>query len=452
MKSAMTRLTAALLVGLVACSARAAVISTAANGGTGAFSVSSTDLANSNQATFSSASLTAGTANFGSSVPALFEGTMYADAGAGNTEGLRSLTPSNGAVLVLSLNTALNPTGYDIQSINTYTGTAQSRSGQAYDVAISNVAAPNTFIPLYSVTSALANNVDGGTGEVRVSTVQNAGNLLLGTGVAKIQFTFQDCCASATVDNSMFREIDVLGSVTGAPVPTFSQAALTGTNQILPAGNGFNLAAALNFIYPGAQGGVAAPGTVNGIPFQNIAWDNGAAQALTAGGSVTITPVLGARQRFQVTGSTISGPDEAVLESIANTINFLGANEQVSTNLAGLPANTPVRVQVIGGDAGTGLNNWLGDLEVIVNGLVVGNWTVIADDNQNTASLATFTATTNGSGQLNMTFRQINQPPGQFAGIAGLVVMTNVNTIPEPASLSMLGLGALALLRRRRLA
>jgi hypothetical protein len=251
----------------------------------------------------------------------------------------------------------------------------------------------------------------------------------------------------------MFREIDVFGSVTGAPAPVFSQAALINTAQILAPDATHTLLGAVNLIYPAAQAGVAAPGTVNGIAFQNIAWDNASPQALTQGGNVTVTPILGGRQRFQQTAATISGPDEAVLESIANTINFLGAGEEVSVNFANLPAGQGVRVQVIGGDNGTGIQNWLGDIEVTANGLIVGTWDIIADDNQTTASLATFLATTSATGALNLNFRQINSPPGQFAGIAGIIVTTApAAAVPEPATLSMLGLAALGLLRRRRAA
>jgi len=137
-----------------------------------------------------------------------------------------------------------------------------------------------------------------------------------------------------------------------------------------------------------------------------------------------------------------------VLESIANTINFFNAGDVISTNLAGLPANTRVQVQVIGGDAGAGFNNWLGDLEITANGNLIGLWDTVADDNLTTASLATFFAMTDAAGQLNLTFRETQPNPAPFAGIAGIVVTSTL--IPEPATLGLLGVAGLALLRRRR--
>jgi len=108
-----------------------------------------------------------------------------------------------------------------------------------------------------------------------------------------------------------------LGVIPGSTIPfagiagvvilgetTFAQAPLTNTSQITTLGR--TLAAA-NLFYPQAQGGVVAPGTVNGIQFVDIAFDVAGPQALGGGASITVTPALGGRARFQDTAGTISG-------------------------------------------------------------------------------------------------------------------------------------------------
>jgi hypothetical protein len=237
--------------------------------------------------------------------------------------------------------------------------------------------------------------------------------------------------------------------------PAFSQSVLHSSAQILGADAQFMPGVGANFRYSNQPAGVA--GTVSGIAFQDVDWlaAGGSPQAIGGGVSVQVVPSFAdgtARARSQVTAPTINGADELVLESIANTINFLGSGESEQINLTGLIPNRLSRIQIIGGDAGTNFANWLGDFEVTVNGNVMGVWNIVADDNQATASLATIYAPTNALGQLNVTLRQLNAPPGQFAGIAGIAVSQAQAqpTIPEPASLGLLSLGALALLRRRR--
>lgn len=211
-----------------ATSAQAAVVSTASNGLTGTFTVSGTDLANNNQSTFSSISLTSGSALFSSSAGALVEGTMYPSGSAGDTDGLRTLTPSNGAVLVIALNTAFSPGGYDLSRIDTYTGSAgpaQPRVGQAYNVEFATVSTPSTYVALYSVFSTLDGNLDNGP-EVRVSTVRDTGNQLLASGVANVRFTFFN-----VGNESMYREIDLIG--TAVPEPATASLALLGLGGLM---------------------------------------------------------------------------------------------------------------------------------------------------------------------------------------------------------------------------
>ncbi len=237
------------------------------------------------------------------------------------------------------------------------------------------------------------------------------------------------------------------------PTPAFSQAALSNTAQVLGADASFGQGVAANFKYSNQSASV--PGTVNGITFQDVDWllAGGGPQALGGGVAVQVVPSFvdgTGRARAQNTAGTIFGAGETVLESVADTINFLNSGESEQFNFTGLHANRLSRIQIIGGDDGTGQGNWLGDLEVSVNGNVLGLWTAIADDNRLTPSIATLFAMTNNLGQLNITVRNISTG-SPFAGIAAVVVSQAI--VPEPATATM-GLMALSglLLRRRRTA
>jgi alpha-tubulin suppressor-like RCC1 family protein len=231
----------------------------------------------------------------------------------------------------------------------------------------------------------------------------------------------------------------------------FLQADLTNTNQILPGPR----AVGANFIYPGAQSGVAAPGTVSSILFTDISWVGGT-QAL--GGGVTVTPVMpdpslfedwGERNRFQDTSTTISGPDAAILQSIADTINYIGIGETEHLVFAGLGANQLVQVQLIGGDNGAFLGNWLGYFDITANAVPIGTWFAANDGDNTLATLATFTATTDAAGILDIALIEANNTPtggefeGAFAGIAGATISL---VVPEPASVLLISIGAASIL------
>ena len=80
------------------------------------YGVSATDLINTGQATFSSIAFS-GTANWGSSVGKLNDGAE----GGGGTNNGECLAPSDGGVVTVVLDTAVNSSGYDITSIITLT-------------------------------------------------------------------------------------------------------------------------------------------------------------------------------------------------------------------------------------------------------------------------------------------------------------------------------------------
>lgn len=235
----------------------------------------------------------------------------------------------------------------------------------------------------------------------------------------------------------------------GAAFAAFAEAPLTNTSQILAPANPGDVLAGVDFRYPG-QGNPG--GTVSGIAFQEVNPLAGPTP-LTGGGTVDLTGAGGDddRSRSQNSAPTISGADQAALEAIADTINFVGLGETTNLVFTGLPVSTPVQVQLIGGDAGSGFQNWFGAFDITANGTAVnpGDPWNAADDVDTTASLATFDAVTDAAGGLTLSLTN-NRPiepgsNGSFAGIGGAVV-----AVPEPTSLAALALGGLLALRRRR--
>ena len=243
-----------------------------------------------------------------------------------------------------------------------------------------------------------------------------------------------------------------------APATAFAaltEAPLTNTSQIIAPGPGETLMAAVNFRYAGSQPDAAGP--VNGITFTDID-PRGGIVGLNTGVGVDVqgigTGPADDRSRSQNTAATISGPDDANLESIANTINYIGQSEISLIHLEGLATGQPggdgLRVQIIGGDAGSGIQNWFGELTITANGTTVGTWHA-GDDNDTTASIVTFDAVPNNQGVLDIELTVNNPPPppganGSFAGYGAMVV----TLVPEPASAGLLALGGLLALRRRR--
>jgi hypothetical protein len=211
----------------------------------------------------------------------------------------------------------------------------------------------------------------------------------------------------------------------------FVQAPLTNSSQILTPGGGYpNLVAALNFRFA-SQATVS--GSINGMTIQNFDW-LGAPQALPGGGTLAITGFADDRSRFQNTAGTITGTgtSEAVLEAMANTIDYLGANETQTFSFSGLPANRAVQVQFVGGDAASSFNNWNGKLDLVANGTPIGLWNAGTEPNDTDAKIATFDAITNGTGGLTITATQT--VASNFAGIAGMFVVS----VPEPGSATLL--------------
>jgi hypothetical protein len=194
------------------CSAQT-IVSISASAPNGTFPVSSTDLANAGQPTFSSISLTSGLALYGSAVGNLVDGSMYG--GSGYTDTAYAFVPSNGSVVTITFDTSLNAAGYDLSTIKVFAGSGafQSRANQNYSVAW---AAPGsgTYTNLFSVEA----HDYGNSIETYTSTAMSDASILV-TGVGSLRFTFADTLTGGP--ESMYREIDVMGSATSAvPEPS----------------------------------------------------------------------------------------------------------------------------------------------------------------------------------------------------------------------------------------
>jgi hypothetical protein len=182
----------------------------------GTFAPSTTDLANRDQPSFGSISITEGTAAFSSSETTLVDGSMYGSLAVTNT--VPSLTPRNNTVVTLVFNTLPEPAGYDIARIDVYTGTGQGRAMQNYSVAW---APPGSSV--YQSLFAVVNAGNPNIAELRTRTIDQPSNgaAPIATGVGSLRFTFLDTSA-AGIPESMYREIDVFAA---AYAPTITSPA-----------------------------------------------------------------------------------------------------------------------------------------------------------------------------------------------------------------------------------
>ena len=186
----------------------AAIVSTTLTGANGTFPVSRADLINADNPAFSSITLDSGSELYGSSVYALNDGEIYQGQSASATG--PTLTPADGSVVTILLNTNSAPSGYALKSVVSLTGSGQGRAAQTYAVAVATVSS-GVFTPLFSVANV------GGGGETQVATRDDQGQPLA-TGVYALQITFHN----ANGMESMYREFDVfvagaLPSITTQP-------------------------------------------------------------------------------------------------------------------------------------------------------------------------------------------------------------------------------------------
>jgi len=118
----------------------------------------------------------------------------------------------NGVVLTYALDTAASPLGYNITGINTYTGWRDpGRDAQQYGVSYSTVASPSVFAPLASVNY----NPGGAPSPSDTAVLLSDSTGTLASGVAAVQFSFP------STENGFvgYRELDILGAPAGPPPP-----------------------------------------------------------------------------------------------------------------------------------------------------------------------------------------------------------------------------------------
>ena len=207
----------------------AAIVSTTQTGGTGTFPVSKADLINADNPAFSSITIDdPANALFGSSEQMLNDGLTYGPEGPDSTGG--SLTPADGTVVTIQLNTTAAPLGYDLKSVVSLTGWSD-RSAQTYEVAVATVSSA-VFTPLFGVTNV------GGSRETRVTTQDSLGQPLA-TGVSALQINFHN----ANNRESVYREFDVfatgsLPTITTQPQPQAAELGSTASFTVAATGTG----------------------------------------------------------------------------------------------------------------------------------------------------------------------------------------------------------------------
>ncbi|MBN1395628.1 MAG: FecR domain-containing protein [Pirellulales bacterium] len=186
-------------------------------GATGEFSVAADDLIAAGSQTLSDIKLIRGEIIHKGGLSKLHDGDVYGNKIAEST--FAAVTPLDGSVVEVALNTADQPSGYDVFSIVSLTGCAgragnQDRSSQKYDVAYSTVDAPDDFVLLRCDRETTVNRNARGWSEMQI-TLSCGGLRPIAQRVAKLRFTFHD--TDSEFPESAYREIDVFGSPSNVP-------------------------------------------------------------------------------------------------------------------------------------------------------------------------------------------------------------------------------------------
>lgn len=222
MKNKLLTLTAALVSTIGANAAISLTTQTAASGTPFDVNISTTDLINQGQATFSSSSTSQSTSFGGAEtgndgVPTSNNDTVYDN----NLNGAASL------ILTYNLNVSVNTLGYDITSIETfygYNGSASAFADQIYSIEYALAGSPATYTGLTSVNFNPATSVAASQITITEDTTG-----VLASGVSSIRFLLSPNPANSQV--GIAREFDVVGTPTGV-VPEPSAAILGGLGML----------------------------------------------------------------------------------------------------------------------------------------------------------------------------------------------------------------------------
>jgi hypothetical protein len=204
------------LSSVVAASAHAGAIVTDTTQWNTGFTVSSTDLLQTN---LTSKTATGQFSREGEIGLAAFNNGIYGSQGNQSGAG-QAATADNSNSIVFNFDAA-NGTGYNISSIDSYSGWDSYRGGQSYKVYYSTALAPATFVLLASVY----NDATGGANiNTRANIVGSSG--FLAEGVTSLRFDFN---GNLTFGYAGYREIDVQGvAAAAADVPEPGSLALLG--------------------------------------------------------------------------------------------------------------------------------------------------------------------------------------------------------------------------------
>lgn len=212
MKYKLLTLTAALVSTIGANAAIVFNTQTAASGTPFDANISTTDLINQGQATFLSSSTSQST-SFGGApagndgVPTSNSDTVYDN----NLNGAATLD------LTYNLDVSVNTLGYDITSIETfygYNGSASAFADQIYSIEYALVGSPATYTGLTSVNF----NPDTSVAASQITITEDAGSMILASGVSSIRFLLSPNPANSQV--GIAREFDVFGTATVVPEPS----------------------------------------------------------------------------------------------------------------------------------------------------------------------------------------------------------------------------------------
>lgn len=299
----------------------------------GAFVVSGSDLLTGLAADVTGTALTGpeGTSNNSAIL------TNAAFGAAGVINGAENVAISNNTILTFALDTAASPTGYDISSIETFSGWQDAgRTNQNYTIRYATVDNPGVYITLTTV-SFVANAASG------KATISPSGGSILATRVGEVQFDF----GAQQNGHVGYRELDVFGAPSALP------SSLTATTFVTVIGVNDAPTVAAN------------SAAVSAIEGQN-ATNSGTFADIDVGDSVTITASVGTINHSSGNNGawswslpTLDGPSGPTTVTITAR-DLLGLETSTTftysvTNAAPQPEEVSVQVNGVAQDTSSGV-------------------------------------------------------------------------------------------------